>query len=180
MITLNRDDNYYRLILSKNENLTRDEAFVLNKLNAYRKYKGKSVIKILQERNDYTNNLNINCQIINTKHINEKELSIELGNEDFVKFIEEKEIGFIFRQEVRTYTHDEIMLKTTGFEQERLLHDINIFNDFIEKLDCSELDSYILVCLYETKMIYTRIKVRTKKLDDIRDDLVEINNRTSH
>lgn len=174
MILLNRHDNYYRLILSKNENLTQEEAILLNKLNAYRRYRGKSTIKILSERNDYTNNLNINCSVINILKVKESDLSIELNNDEFVKFIESNKIGFIFRQEVRAYTHDEIMLKTTGFEQNGLMHDINVFNDFIEKLDCSELDSYILVCLYDTKMIYTKVKVRTKKLDDIRDDLVAI------
>lgn len=50
-----------------------------------------------------------------------------------------------------------------------------MFNEFIEKLDCDELDSYLLACMCESKLVYTQVKVRTKRLDDIRDDLMNIN-----
>lgn len=174
MIALNKQDNYYRLVLSKNETLTREEAQLLNKINAYRKYKGKSIIKILQERNDYTNNLNLTCEVVNTLKVKETSLDIEVNNESFVKIIESKGINFVFRQEIRKYTHDELLLRITGFEKSRLMHDIEVFNEFVEKLDCDELDSYLLACIYENKLVYTQVKVRTKRLDDIRDDLMNI------
>ena len=177
MIILERKDNYYRLVLNKGESLSRDEIVLLNKINNYRKIMRKSILKIVPERLYNNNNLNLECEVIKSKNIKDKDLSIELDNETFVNFVKNKEINLVFKSESYSNADEEIRLKKTGFEVGGLARDIDLFNDFLDKVNFRELESYNLVCIYETKLIYTNIKVKDKTLDDIRDDLMKLNMR---
>lgn len=177
MIILERKDNYYRLVLNKGERLSRDEIVLLNKINNYKKIMRKSILKIVPERVDNTNNLNLECEVIKSKSIKDKDLSIELDNETFVNFVKNKEINLVFKSESYSNADEEIRLKRTGFEVGGLARDIDLFNEFLDKVNFRELESYNLVCIYETKLIYTNIKVKDKTLDDIRDDLMKLNMR---